>query len=74
MELNREASEIALRDGCDWSRRFAWTWHSVESSLRPHPPPKASINCTLLIICCKRSMTSVSRFTSKIHLRREAIK
>jgi hypothetical protein len=20
MELNREASEIALRDGCDWSR------------------------------------------------------
>jgi hypothetical protein len=35
--------------------RFAWTWHSVESSLRPHPPPKASINCILLVICCMRS-------------------
>jgi hypothetical protein len=74
MEPNRGASEVTLRDACDWSRAFRLDLAFGGELAEVPPPPKASINCTLLIICCKRSMTSVSRFTSKIHLRREAIK
>ncbi len=66
MEPNRGASETTLRDGRDWSRAFAWTWHSVESWLSSHPPPKASINCILLVICCTRSKETVGQFASEI--------
>src|SRR6266851_7460967 len=115
METNRGASEITLRDGCDWSRPhwkghrpggaparevtsilfaardtapsslsgltclvptakemqisivqltayhgcFACTCRSLGSWATSHPPPKDSINCTLLVICCTRSTITV---------------
>src|SRR5258708_22906657 len=34
---------------------FAWTCRSLGSWATSHPPPKDSINCTLLVICCTRS-------------------
>src|SRR5712671_3308202 len=39
--------------------RFAWTCRSVGSWSTSHPPPKDSISCTLLVICCTRSMITV---------------
>ena len=66
MEPNRGASEITLRDGRDWSRALRLDLHSVEGWLRSRPPPKASINCILLVICCTRSKETVGQFASEI--------
>ena len=67
MEPNRGASEITLRDGCDWSRALRQDLaFGGELALRSQPPPKASINCILLVICCSRSIDIVNRFTSKM--------
>jgi hypothetical protein len=67
MEPNCGASEITLRDGCDWSPALRQDLAlGGELALRSHPPPKASINCILLVICCSRSIDIVSQFTSKL--------
>jgi hypothetical protein len=67
MEPNRGASEITLRDGCDWSRALRPDLaFGGELALRSHPPRKASINCILLVIYCSRSIAIVSQFTSKV--------
>jgi len=65
MEPNRGARLLCVTAAIGHGR-FAWTWHSVESWLRSHPPPKASINCILLVICCTRSKETVGQFASEI--------
>src|SRR5580704_1506297 len=39
--------------------RIAWTCRSLGSWVTSQPPPKDSINCTLLVICCTRSVITV---------------
>jgi hypothetical protein len=50
MEPNREASEITLPDGRDWSRALRLDLAFGGELANSHPPGKASINCMLLVM------------------------